>query len=202
MMLLVFEKTYSASFPCRYQYNCFATQQTPYKSRCNCTDMRRLHQRSIFRQHASRTIFSCWRPPGGLARCHLFIRDVYGKEPPLRVQRDDIAVLDEPNRSAHCSLGADVADHDAVRRAAEATVGYQRNVLTETATDKGSAWHEHLWHTWRSFWPLVTHDDHVATHDPPRNDRLVGRVLLVKALGWACVVDILLSRELADSRVW
>ena len=72
-------------------------------------------------------------------------------EPPrVDVDRDDVAVADEPDRPAASSLGRDVPDHQPARRAAEAPVGDERDRVAEPAADDRRGDREHLGHAGRA----------------------------------------------------
>src|ERR1044071_2153222 len=45
-----------------------------------------------------------------------------------RIDRDEIAILEKPDRAANSSFRTDVADAEAARRAGEATIGDERNL--------------------------------------------------------------------------
>src|SRR5207302_9512986 len=130
----------------------------------------------VFREDAA-GVARRGRAPGGAASGELVRRDIQIDRMPLRIDDDRVAVTRERDRSADRGLGRDVADDMAMRRAAEAAVGDQRDLLIETRADDGSGDREHLAHARPAARSLVADDDAVARFDASGDDR-VERVLL------------------------
>mmetsp|Transcript_2185 Transcript_2185/g.4232 ORF Transcript_2185/g.4232 Transcript_2185/m.4232 type:complete len:511 (-) Transcript_2185:279-1811(-) len=163
--------------------------------------MGRRHQFGVVVQDALRAGLLRTRRPRGQSRSELLVRHVHRERARLRVERDDVAVAHQRDWPSDGRLRRDVADHDAVRRAREAAVGHECDVLAQAAADQRAAGHEHLRHAGAALWPFVAHDHHVALADGPADDRFVRVVLLVEAARRAAVVHVLLARELAHGRL-
>eukprot|EP00982_Pelagococcus_subviridis_P017416 31537-Pelagococcus_subviridis.AAC.2 len=82
--------------------------------------------------------------------------------PLLRVDLDDVAVLDQADRAAGLRLRADVADDEPVRAAAEAAVGDERAVLPEAGAHDRGRRGQHLGHPGSAFRAFVSNHDHGA----------------------------------------
>ena len=104
--------------------------------------------------------------------------------------------LDEGDRAAGRRLGRHVADHEAVRRAAEAAVGDEGHRAAEPLPDEGGGHAEHLGHAGGALRPLVADDDDVAGLDPLRLHRLERRGLAVEDAGRARVREPLVPDQL------
>ena len=62
------------------------------------------------------------------------------------VERDDVAIAQESDGTSSGGFGSDVADHQAVRRAAEAAVGDERDFFVNALTDQSAGDGEHFAH--------------------------------------------------------
>ena len=73
------------------------------------------------------------------------------------------------DRPAERRLRRDVADHEAVRGAGEASVGHERDVVAEAAADERRGDRQHLAHARAAARPFAADDDDVALRrcDPP-----------------------------------
>ena len=58
-----------------------------------------------------------------------------------------------------------MAGHEAARRAAEATIGHERDRIAQPCADDGRGDAEHLAHARSAARPFVADDDHVAGDD-------------------------------------
>ena len=85
---------------------------------------------------------------------------------PRRDPDDLVAVAHGRERAAAERLGRDVADHQAVRRAREAAVGDQRDLVAEPFADERRGHVQHLAHAGAAGRALVADHDDVA---PPRS---------------------------------
>ena len=83
----------------------------------------------------------------------------------LDVERDRVAVAHRRDRAAVRRLRRDVADHQAVRRAREAAVGDQRDLLADALADERAGHVQHLAHARAAGRALVADHDHVAGLD-------------------------------------
>src|SRR5438093_12747687 len=88
----------------------------------------------------------------------------------VHVERDPVALLDRGDRAAYRRLGRDVAGHQATRRAAEAAVGQERDLLAQTLADQRRGDAQHLAHARAAARALVADDDHVARLDRAPGD--------------------------------
>src|SRR5882724_9854957 len=80
----------------------------------------------------------------------------------LGIELDDVAVLDERDRSAERGLGADMADAEAARRAREAAIGDQRHLAAHALAVERRSGGEHLAHAGAALGALVADDEHFA----------------------------------------
>src|SRR4051812_45271903 len=78
------------------------------------------------------------------------------------VDRDDVAIPQQRNRSAHGRFRPDMADAEATRRAREAPVGDQRDLAAGPLSSQRRSGREHLAHARTAARALVTDDEHVA----------------------------------------
>ena len=83
----------------------------------------------------------------------------------IDVDRDLVAFPDDRDRAAERGFRRDVADHQAVRAAAEAAVGEQRHGLAEALADERAGDVEHLLHPGSADRAFVADHDHVARVD-------------------------------------
>ena len=118
----------------------------------------------VLRQHAG-AVGVRGRLVGGHPARDLVVveRDVHA--PRVDVDGDDVAVAHGRDRAAARRLGRDVAGHEAVGGAGEASVGQQRDVLPQARADDGAGHPEHLAHARSAGRALVADDDHVAGRD-------------------------------------
>ena len=106
----------------------------------------------------------------------------------LDVEHDRVAVAHRGDRAAAGRLGRDVADHQAVRRAREAAVGDQRDLVAEALADERGGDVQHLAHAGAAGRALVADHDHVAGLDRARLDRREAVLLGVEDARRAAVV--------------
>ena len=90
---------------------------------------------------------------------------------PLRHQRE---------RPAGKRLGRDVADDKAVRAAAEAPIGDERDVFPETASHDRARRRKHLAHARPAARPFIADDDDVALLHAAAEDRVERRLFTVE----------------------
>src|SRR6202043_1002126 len=115
----------------------------------------------VFPQIA-RPIFLGPRLPGFGAGGELAVAQLDVQRTLLGIELDDVAVANEPDRAAHGSLGPDVTDAEAARRAGETAVGDQRDLAAHALTVERSGGRQHFTHAGAAFRALVTDDQHVA----------------------------------------
>src|SRR6185295_15246143 len=87
------------------------------------------------------------------------------------IDEDHVAVMDRRDGATDRGLGRDVTYDVAVRRAGEASVGDERDLLVESSTDDRAGHAEHLAHSGAALRSLVADHDTVAFPDLPRDDR-------------------------------
>ena len=75
--------------------------------------------------------------PCGSATGEFFDGDVHVDRSLGSVDRDLVAGLNERDRATFLSFRRDVTDDETVRTAAEATVGHQRHIATESRAHDG-----------------------------------------------------------------
>ena len=111
------------------------------------------------------------RLPRGAAARDLGVVEQERERAALAVDADAVAVAHERDRPAERRLRADVADHQAARRAREAPVGEERDLLAHALAvdERGDA--EHLAHAGAAARPFVADDEHVAFGVGARGDR-------------------------------
>src|SRR5688572_6115945 len=112
-----------------------------------------------------------WRFCTSEAPPKLVVRDVKVEPPLSRIDEDRVAVVDRGDRTADRSLGCDVPDHVTVRRAGEAAVGDERDLLSQPRADDRAGHAEHLAHAGPTLRALVADDHAVAFLDLPLDDR-------------------------------
>src|SRR5439155_24527060 len=91
---------------------------------------------------------------------------------------DRIAITHERERTADRGLRRDVADDVSVRRAAEAAVGDERDLLREPGADDRAGHRQHLAHAGTAARALVADDDAITLADRAAQHG-VERVLLL-----------------------
>src|SRR6185369_6909086 len=79
-----------------------------------------------------------------------------------RVDHDDIAVLEQADRPADRSFGADMADAKAARTTGKTAVGDQRYFVAHAHAVEGRRGRQHLAHAWPALGAFVTDDQHFA----------------------------------------
>src|SRR5258708_6644630 len=78
------------------------------------------------------------------------------------VDRDDVAIVEQRDRSTDRSLRPDMADAKAARCAREAAIGDQRDLAAGALPGQRRRGREHLAHAGAAARPLVADDEHVA----------------------------------------
>src|SRR4030081_114569 len=100
------------------------------------------------------------RSPFGLALSQLRVGQLYVNGPDASVDFDDIAVLQERDRSAHGRFRPDVADAEPAGRTGEPAVGDERDLAAHALPGQPRRGREHFPHTGTAARPLITdHDD-------------------------------------------
>src|SRR3569623_3738643 len=77
----------------------------------------------------TRAILGLARRPALLALGEFVLADVHGNLSRDRVEGDDVAILDQSDRTADSRLRPDMADTEAARRPREAAVGDERDLV-------------------------------------------------------------------------
>src|SRR5260221_10036300 len=102
------------------------------------------------------------RLPFLAARRQLGIAELDTERAGLGVQGDDVAVAQQPDRTADRRLGSDMADAEAAGGAGAATVGDERHLLAHALAVNGRGGREHLAHAGAAARSLVADDDDLA----------------------------------------
>lgn len=125
------------------------------------------------------TITRFWTLPTLQSRSNFALRDVEINSPPFRVDSDNIAILNNRERSTIERFGRDVSDDKAVSATGEASVGDQSHFLTEPASHDGASRREHLAHPGSAARAFIPNNDNVSCLDVSSKDRLHGRLFAV-----------------------
>src|SRR5262249_11707393 len=80
--------------------------------------------------------FGSWRSPGGAAAGEFRVREVELEKLLLGVDGDLVAIVDQSERAADCSLGRNVADDHTVGSAGKAAVSDQSNRVAQSCADQ------------------------------------------------------------------
>ena len=120
----------------------------------------------------------------------LAVRDVEG---------DRVTVADERDRAALHGLRRDVTGHEPVGRAAEATVGHERDRVAEPLADERGGDAEHLAHPRTAARAFVPDDDHVTRLHALLLHGREGRLLTVEDARGAGVLVAIVAGELHDA---
>src|SRR5580692_3115376 len=134
----------------------------------------------VFPQIARR-VFLGARLPGFSAGDKLGIAQLDVQRALFGIELDDVAVANEPDRAAHGSLGADMADAETARRAGEPAVGDQRDLAAHALTVERSGGRQHFTHAGAAFRALISDDQHVAFPVRPVLDGFEASFLTVEA---------------------
>ena len=113
------------------------------------------------------------------------------------VDRDDVAVLEQPDRAAHGRLRPDMADAEAAGRAGEAAVGDERDLVAHALAVERRRGREHLAHAGAAARALVADDENLAFLVLALGDGLEAGLLAVEAAGRAAE-DLLVGRHARD----
>ena len=161
---------------------------------------RRADARCVFGEH-TRCVARRRRLPRGRALGKLVRRHVENELTPFDVDLDHVAVADVRERTAVDCLRGDVADHQPVRRAGEAAVGDEGDLVAEPLADERRGHVQHLAHSRSAGRPLVPDDDHVARHDRPSLDGGEAILLGVEHARGPAMVQPFVPCELDDAPV-
>src|ERR1700730_6181658 len=146
----------------------------------HCAIARRSDLLGVFPQIARR-IFLGARLPGFGAGGKLGVAQLDVQRTLLGIELDDVAVSDQPDRTAHGGLRADMADAKTARRAGEPAVGDQRDLAAHALTVERSGGRQHFTHAGTAFRALVTDDQHVAFPVRPVLDGFEASFLTIEA---------------------
>ena len=137
------------------------------------------HQCGVLREHAVVVARRRRRPVAQPLR-DLVVGEVDAQLAGVDVDRHHLALLEDGDRTTAEGLGDDVADHEPVRRAGEAAVGDQRDVVAEPFADDRAGDLQHLGHPGPAGRALVADHDHVAGLDRLRHHGVEGGLLGVE----------------------
>src|SRR6185312_14630212 len=121
------------------------------------------------------------RLPGRLALGQFLVGELDVERAGNGVELDDVAVLQEPDRAADRRFRTDMADTEAARRAGEAAVGDERDLLAHALAVERRRGRQHLAHARTAARTLVADDEHVAFLVGAVLDRLEAGFLAVEA---------------------
>src|ERR1043166_6720334 len=116
----------------------------------------------------------------------------------FRVDLDDVAVAQEPDRPADCRLRPDMADAEAARRAGEAPVGDERDLAVGALAVERGGRGKHLAHPGTAARPLVPDHQHVAFAVLACRDRREARLFAVEAARRAGELQVFHPGDLHD----
>ena len=113
------------------------------------------------------------------------------------VEHDDVAVADEADRTADGSFRPDMADAEAARRAREASVRDEGDLVAHALAVERGGRRQHLAHAGPALRTLVADDEDVALLVPAVLHRLETGLLAVEAAGRAAE-GLLVRRHAGD----
>src|SRR5437763_4060840 len=156
---------------------------------------------SIFPERARRVV-SRASGPFGLALGKLLVAQFYVKGTGDRVDLDDIAVLEQPDRAADGGFRPDMADAEAAGGAGEATVGDERDLAAHALAGQRRGGLEHFPHAGPALRALVADHDDFAFAVGALLDGLESILLTVEAPGRAGEPEVGHSRDFHDRTFW
>src|SRR5262252_8272552 len=121
------------------------------------------------------------RRPGAAAFGQLGLAQRHVEGAGHGVDRDHVAVVDEPDRTAGRRLRPDMANAEAVRRTGKPSVGQQRDRLADALAVERCGRRQHLTHAGPAARALIANDDDVAFFVPALLDSLERVLLAVEA---------------------
>src|SRR3989344_9637819 len=148
------------------------------------------YQFDIFSQDAT-SVLRFWLFPFFPSLRELFFGNFNVQRFLFRVYRDDVAISDEPDGAADVRFRRDVADDEPVRAAGEAAIGNKRNRIAEPSSDDGRSDGEHFAHPRAAFRNLISDNYRVAGDDRARLYRRERRLLVLKHLRRAAMLQFL-----------
>src|SRR3569832_1454219 len=155
---------------------------------------RRTNQLGILPDRA-RAIFGLARCPALLALGKFLVADVDRNLAGHRVERDDVAILDQGDRAADRSFRPDMADAEAARCAREPPVGDERNLVAHALAVERRRGRQHFAHARAALGALVADDENLAFLIGTIVDRLEA---LLFGIEHACRADEALALEAGD----
>src|SRR5690606_41983472 len=117
------------------------------------------------------------------------------------IDRDDVALLQQPDRAARCGFRANMADAEAGRGAREAPVRDERPLVAHPLSIKGGRGGEHLAHPRTALWPLISAHQYVPLLGLALGHGLEARFLGVEAARRAAELQVLHPGNLHDRTV-
>src|SRR4249919_415388 len=107
-------------------------------------------------------VFALARLPLALAFRKLVGGKLHVERSLHRIDLDDVAVADEPDRAADRGFRSDMADAEAARRAGETSVGDERDFFAGALAVERGRCRQHLAHAGAAARSLITDDENVA----------------------------------------
>src|SRR5262245_23446255 len=138
------------------------------------------HLLRVFPQ-ITRAVVVLARLPLALAFCKLLGGQLHVERPLDRIDLDDIAVADQPDRAADRSFRPGMAHAEAARRAGETSVGDERDFFAGALAVKRGRGRQHLAHAGTAARPLVADDENVALLVLAMLDRVEAGLLAIEA---------------------
>src|SRR5258707_7312422 len=102
------------------------------------------------------------RLPGLPTVVELGLGQLYIDRALCRIELDDIAILQQGDRTTDRRLGTNMPNAEATRRTGKATVGDERNLAPHALAIERRRRRQHLAHAGTALGPLVADDEHVA----------------------------------------
>src|SRR6185503_21095101 len=118
------------------------------------------------------------------------------------VDRDDIALPQEPDRTTLRRFGAHMTDAETARCAREPPVGDQCDLIGKTLPVQCRRRRQHLAHAWPAFRSLITDDDDVSRPIVPRLNSRKGILFAIEDARRSAVVQMLEPCHLHDGALW
>src|SRR5579871_4825968 len=132
----------------------------------------------------TRRMVSRARPPFGLALGQFRLSQLYVKDPGDRVDLDDVAVLEQRNRTANGSFRPDMADAEAARCARKTAVGDEGDLAARPLAGQRCGRRKHFTHSGTAARSFVADDEDLAFLVRLLFNRFEGILFVIEAAGW------------------
>src|SRR5262249_26965037 len=132
---------------------------------------RRRHQSNILAENP-RGVSRLRHLPLLPARRELLLRKVQLNETLLGINGDRVTFLYQRYRTSCVGLWANVSNHHAPGSSRKSPVGNQTDRFTQSLSDEGGSWRQHLLHARAALGPFVTDDNYIPRLDLLRQDGL------------------------------